>query len=113
MKIKNILSILLGLLVTFSSIKAQDTVRLSLPDIFKEVDKSYPLLRVYQNRISSIRALAEGARSWMPPTLSVAIDKFPYQLSMIKEKSPMNQAGFMFSVEQMIPNAAKLNAKRD
>ncbi|WP_276347988.1 TolC family protein [Daejeonella sp. JGW-45] len=110
---KPILSILLSLVLTVSSIKAQDTVRLSLPEIFKEVDKSYPLLRVYQNRINSIRALAEGAKSWMPPTLSVAIDKFPYQLSMIREKSPMNQAGFMFSAQQMIPNAAKLNAKRD
>ena len=110
---KPILSILLSLVLTVSSIKAQDTVRLSLPEIFKEVDKSYPLLRVYQNRINSIRALAEGAKSWMPPTLSVALDKFPYQLSMIREKSPMNQAGFMFSAQQMIPNAAKLNAKRD
>lgn len=113
MKTKTIVSIFISLLVTVSSIKAQDTVRLSLPDIFKEVDKSYPLLQLYKNRISSIRALAEGARSWMPPTLSVAIDKFPYRLGMISEKSPMNEAGFMFSVEQMIPNAAKLNAKRD
>ncbi|SDL87970.1 Outer membrane protein TolC [Daejeonella rubra] len=113
MKVKTIIALFLNLLVTGSTIKAQDTVALSLPNIFKEVDESYPLLRVYQNRISSIRALAEGARSWMPPTVSVAIDKFPYQLSMIREKSAMNQAGIMFSAQQMIPNAAKLNAKRD
>lgn len=113
MKKKIIISLFLSLMVTLSFVKAQDTVRLSLPDIYKEVDKSYPLLQLYQNRISSIRALAEGARSWMPPTLSVSIDKFPYQLGMIREKSPMNQAGFMFSAQQMIPNAAKLNAKRD
>ena len=74
MKIKTIISIFLSLLVTVSSIKAQDTVRLSLPDIFREVDKSYPLLRVYQNRISSIRALAEvpgvGCRQLFPSQLT-------------------------------------------
>jgi len=32
---------------------------------------------------------------------------------MIKEKTPDNQAGIMLSVQQMITNPAKLNAKRD
>ncbi len=113
MIIKKIIPILLGLLVITISSTAQDTARLSLPDVFSGIDQSYPLLRLYQNRINSIKALAEGAKSWMPPTVSVAIDKFPYQLGMIKENSPMNQAGIMFSVEQMIPNPSKLNAKRE
>ncbi|MEJ5962989.1 TolC family protein [Pedobacter immunditicola] len=110
---KKITSILFGLLLIASSTTAQDTARLSLPDVFKEIDKSYPFLRLYENRISSIKALADGAKSWMPPTVSVAIDKFPYQLGMIKESSPMNQAGIMFSIEQMIPNPSKLKAKRE
>ena len=39
---------------------------------------------------------------------------FPYNLSMVNEKNdPMNQAGIAFSIEQMIPNQTKLNAKRD
>ena len=113
MSMKKIIPILFGLLVIASSTTAQDVVRLSLPDVLSEIDKSYPLLRLYQNRINGIKALAEGAKSWMPPTVSLAIDKFPYQLGMIKENSPMNQAGIMFSVEQMIPNSSKLNAKRD
>jgi len=113
MILKKITSVLLGLLVITSSALGQDTASLSLPDVFSEIDQSYPLLRLYQNRIKSIKALAEGAKSWMPPTVSLAIDKFPYQLGMIKENSPMNQAGLMFSVEQMIPNPSKLNAKRD
>jgi len=105
--------ILLGLFVLTSSSTAQDTVRLSLSEVFSGIDQSYPLLRIYQNRVSSIKALAEGAKSWMPPTISLAMDKFPYQLGMIKENSPMNQAGIMFSVGQMIPNPSKLNAKRE
>lgn len=113
MIMKKIITILFGLLVIICSSIAQDTTRLSLPEVFDRIDKSYPLLHLYQNRINSIKALAEGAKSWMPPTVSVAIDKFPYQLEMIKENSPMNQAGIMLSVEQMIPNPQKLNAKRD
>ncbi len=113
MILKKIMPIVIGLLMIAGSITAQDTVRLSLPEVFSGIDQSYPLLRLYQNRINSIKALAEGAKSWMPPTVSLAMDKFPYQLGMIKEKTPMNQAGIMFSVEQMIPNPSKLNAKRD
>jgi cobalt-zinc-cadmium efflux system outer membrane protein len=54
-----------------------------------------------------------AAKSWMPPTFSTGIMRFPYNLSMLKEKNdPMNQAGVAFSLEQMIPNQSKLNAKK-
>lgn len=92
---------------------ARDTVRLSLQDIFNRIDESWPRLQSYQSRANSIRALAEGARAWMPPTVSVALDRFPYRLSMINEMIPDNQAGLMVSVQQMIPNPARLRAKRN
>jgi hypothetical protein len=39
--------------------------------------------------------------------------RFPYNFSMFNEKNdPMNQAGIAFSLEQMIPNQSKLNAKK-
>lgn len=39
--------------------------------------------------------------------------RFPYNVTMIKDKNdPMNQAGIAFSLEQMIPNQSKLNAKK-
>jgi cobalt-zinc-cadmium efflux system outer membrane protein len=69
---------------------------------------------MYDSKIKSIQAQAEGAKSWMPPTASFGLDRFPYDFAMLNSKEdPMNQAGLMFSVEQMIPNNAKLNAKRN
>lgn len=104
---------LMLLLVTQQSLCAQDTMRLGLKDVFAVIDKNYPQLQYYTSKISSIRAMAEGAKAWMPPTVAVALDRFPYRLSMLKEQSADNQAGIMVSFQQMIPNAAKLNAKRD
>lgn len=92
---------------------AQDTIRLSMQEVFDTIDKTYPQLQFYESKIGSIRSLVEGAKAWMPPTVALALDRFPYRLSLIKEMTPDNQAGFMLSVQQMIPNSAKLNAKRD
>jgi outer membrane protein TolC len=92
---------------------AQDT-RISLKDVSDTIDKAYPQLQLYDSKIKSIRSLVEGAKAWMPPTVSVALDRFPYQLEMIKLKEdPMNQAGVMVSVQQMIPNPYKLNTKKE
>jgi len=112
MKRKFIISFVI-LQLFFSVLNAQDTARLTIQNIFAEIDKTYPQLQFYESKISSIRSLVEGARAWMPPTVALALDRFPYQFSMIKEKTPDNQAGIMLSVQQMIPNSAKLNAKRD
>ena len=112
MKVKRIILfvILQSYLLTANS---QDTVRFTLQHIFTEIDTAYPQLQYYESKIGAVRSLAEGARAWMPPTVSLALDRFPYQLPMIKEKTPDNQAGIMLSVQQMITNPAKLNAKRD
>ena len=107
----NILTVILGLL--FITVNGQDTIQLSVQNVFTEIDRAYPQLQYYESKISSIRSLVEGAKAWMPPTVALALDRFPYQFSMIKEKTPDNQAGIMLSVQQMIPNPTKLNAKRD
>lgn len=112
MKRKFVISLTI-LQLFFLAANAQDTARLSLQNIFTEIDKSWPQLRFYESKINSIRALAAGARAWMPPTVSVALDRFPYRLSMIKEMIPDNQAGMMFSLQQMIANPARLNSKRN
>ena len=96
-----------------ADVTAQDTARLGMQDVFTAIDKSYPLLQLYESKIASIRSLVEGAKAWMPPTVAFAFDRFPYRLSLIKEMTPDNQAGLMLSVQQMIPNPAKLNAKKD
>lgn len=95
-------------------IHAQDTTSLSLEKLLQQVETNYPTILQYQQNIQSWQAKAEGAKSWMPPTFSTGFMRFPYNLTMVNDKNdPMNQAGIAFSIEQMIPNQSKLNAKKD
>jgi len=95
-------------------IQAQDSAYISLNKLLKQVETNYPSIIQYQYSIQALQAKTEGAKSWMPPTFSAGIMRFPYNLMMLNEKNdPMNQAGLAFSVEQMIPNRSKLNAKMD
>jgi outer membrane protein, heavy metal efflux system len=92
---------------------AQDTSHVSLENLLQRVEANYPSLRQYQYNIQAIQARAEGATAWMPPSLSTGLMRFPYNLSMLREKNdPMNQSGIAFSLEQMIPNKRKQNANR-
>lgn len=101
------------LLICLHQIQAQDTTHISLKKLLQQVETNYPSIIQYQYNIQSIQAKADGAKSWMPPTFSTGIMRFPYNFSMISEKNdPMNQAGIAFSLEQMIPNTSKLNAKK-
>lgn len=93
-------------------LRAQDTSLITLTELLRRVETNYPSILQYQQNISAITSRAEGADSWMPPTFSAGVMRFPYDLSMIREKNnPMNQAGVALSIEQMIPNSAKLRAK--
>lgn len=103
---------ILGLVIF--NIYAQDTTRISLDTLLQRIETNYPAILQYQQNMQSWQAKAQGAKSWMPPTFSTGVMNFPYNLSMVKEKNdPMNWAGIAFSIEQMIPNQTKLNAKRD
>lgn len=109
---KNIITVF-SFVFVLHSIQAQDTTHISLDKLLQQVETNYPSIIQYQYNIQSIQAKADGAKSWMPPTFSTGIMRFPYNFSMINEKNnPMNQAGVAFSLEQMIPNASKLNAKK-
>lgn len=100
-------------MLSLHQIHAQDTTFISLDKLLQQIETNYPSIIQYQYNIQSIQAKADGAKSWMPPTFSTGIMRFPYNFSMISEKNnPMNQAGVAFSLEQMIPNQSKLNAKK-
>ena len=103
----------IALLVCLHQIQAQDTTHISLKKLLQQVETNYPSIIQYQYNIQSLQSKADRAKAWMPPTFSTGIMRFPYNFSMLKEKNdPMNQAGIAFSLEQMIPNTSKLNAKK-
>ena len=100
--------------LTLLQLNAQDTSHITLEKLLQQVETNYPAILQYQQNIQSWQSKAEGAKAWMPPTFSTGIMRFPYNLMMVNEKNnPMNQAGLAFSLEQMIPNPSKLNAKKD
>ena len=106
------LTLAASLLVLSMELKAQDTGHLSLSAIYQRIETSYPEILSYANKILSLQERAKGAKAWMAPTFSVGLDQFPYMVSKAKEKGPENQAALMFTLEQMIPNPAKLNARQ-
>lgn len=93
-------------------IHAQSPV-LKLVQITDSIEKNYPEIIKYESKVKSIQAKVEGAKAWMPPTLSAGPEQFFYNPEMLKDKSEMNRAGITLSVEQMIPNNKKLNAKKN
>lgn len=109
-RVSLILAVLVLVQLAFVNAHAQDTVKLRLNDVLTRMDTSYPVLLSYHSKLQAVNASANASQSWMPPTISVGVDRFSYQPSMWMEESPMNQSGFMISAEQMIPNSAKLNA---
>jgi outer membrane protein TolC len=102
---------ILSFLVCISFLNAQNT-SLTLVQVIDSVGKNYPEVRKYDFKIQSLQAEAEGSKAWMPPTASFGLSRFPYNPMMLKDTGPMNQAGLMFTVEQMIPNSGKQNAKQ-
>jgi outer membrane protein TolC len=111
---KKRIALIIYLCLALLHAQAQDITRISLDTLLQRIETNYPAILQYQQNMQSWQAKAQGAKSWMPPTFSTGVMNFPYNLSMVKEKNdPMNWAGIAFSIEQMIPNQTKLNAKRD
>ena len=88
-------------------------IQLTLAQITDSVEKKYPEIIKYETKIQSVQAKVEGAKAWMPPTISVGPDQVFYNPSLLQDKSDMNRAGITLSLEQMIPNNSKLNAKKN
>ena len=89
-----------------------DTLHVTIEEVFARIDTAFPKLAYYDAANNSLEAQSAAVRSWMPPTISVSLDRFPYQPSMLEVTGPENQAGIMISAQQMIPNPAKLDARQ-
>jgi outer membrane protein TolC len=95
------------------TVNTGDTIQLSLNVILSRVEQEYPSLKQFDERIKAIEQRVAGATAWMAPMFSVSPSNFAYRTSMWKEKSPMNQAGIMFSLTQNIPNPSRLKAQKN
>ena len=84
---------------------------ISLDSVLLLIDKQNPMLQEYDNKVKALNTYAEGAKSWMAPMLGAGTFMTPYPGQMIMEEG--DKGAVMFSVEQEIPNPAKLNANKN
>ena len=99
--------IVLILLITFSS-SAQV---ITLDSVLSAINKKNPMLQEYDNKVKALNTYTEGAKSWMAPMVGAGTFMTPYPGQMLMDER--DKGSFMVSVEQNIPNPAKLNANKN
>jgi outer membrane protein TolC len=84
---------------------------LTLDSILVIIDRNNPMLEEYDNRVQALNAYSAGAKSWMAPMVGAGTFMTPYGNQMLMDDR--DKGAWMFSIEQEIPNPAKLNANRN
>lgn len=84
---------------------------ISLDSVLLLIDRQNPMLQEYDNKVKATNAYAEGAGSWMAPMAGAGTFMTPYPGQMLMEER--DKGSVMFSVEQEIPNPARLNANKN
>ena len=100
-----LVALLLPALTTIASAQV-----VSLDSILNMIDRNNPMLEEYENKAKAFDAYAAGAKSWMAPMVGAGTFMTPYPNQMLMEEG--DKGAWMFSIEQEIPNPAKLKAKR-
>ena len=112
-RIKNqesgILRQLLVFFVTIFSFSANAQV-ISLDSVLSTIDRQNPMLQEYDNKVKALNSYTEGAKSWMAPMIGVGTFMTPYPGQLIMDER--DKGAVMVSVEQNIPNPARLNANK-
>ena len=99
------------LFFSFSVMTAQ---KLTLEEVLNTIKTNNPQLKMYDSEIQSMDAATKGARAWMPPQVETGFYMVPYNTKMWKadQMSP-GMGSYMVGIQQMIPNASKLNANEN
>jgi cobalt-zinc-cadmium efflux system outer membrane protein len=97
----------LGLLL---SIQMQAQV-VTLDSVMARIDRKNPMLQEYDNKVRALNEYSAGAKSWMAPMVGAGTFMTPYGNQMLMDER--DKGSWMFSVEQEIPNPAKLNANKN
>ncbi len=80
---------------------------LPLDSVLKLVDERNPMLQEFDNRVKAQQAYTAGAKGWMAPMIGAGTFMTPYPGQNPEEAS---KGSMMISVEQNIPNPARLSA---
>lgn len=84
---------------------------LALDSVLSIIDRNNPMLQEYDYKVRALDEYSEGATSWMAPMVGAGTFMTPYPNQMLMEEG--DKGAWMFSVEQEIPNPAKLKANKN
>lgn len=84
---------------------------LSLDSVLTVIDRNNPMLQEYNNKVRAMDEYSAGAKSWMAPMVGFGTFMTPYPNQMLMDER--DKGSWMFTLEQEIPNPAKLNANRN
>ncbi len=84
---------------------------MTLDTVLYRINKQNPMLQEYDAKVKALNAYTEGARSWMAPMVGAGTFMTPYPGQTVMEER--DRGSVMFSIEQEIPNPAKLNANKN
>jgi len=80
---------------------------MSLDTVLRRVEQRNPMLQEYDQRAKAQDAYTAGAKGWMAPMVGAGTFMTPYPGQTVEEAS---KGSLMITVEQSIPNPAKLAA---
>ncbi|HEX8059468.1 MAG TPA: TolC family protein, partial [Cyclobacteriaceae bacterium] len=83
---------------------------MTLDSVLFLIDKQNPMLQENENKIKAQQAYVAGAKSWMAPMVGAGTFMTPYPKQVLMDER--DKGSVMFSIEQQIPNPAKLNANQ-
>ncbi len=83
----------------------------TLDSVLQVIDTRNPMLQEYDNKAKASNEYSKGAKSWMAPMVGGGTFMTPYANQMLMDER--DKGSWMFSVEQEIPNPAKLNANKN
>lgn len=84
---------------------------LTLDSVLAAIDRNNPMLQEYDNKVKALNEYTAGAKSWMAPMVGAGTFMTPYANQMLMDER--DKGAWMFSLEQEIPNPAKLSANRN
>lgn len=84
---------------------------ISLDSVLRTIDQRNLMLQEYDSKVKALNTYSEGATSWMAPMVGAGTFMTPYPNQMLMEER--DKGSVMFSIEQSIPNPAKLNASKN
>jgi outer membrane protein, heavy metal efflux system len=102
--------ILITVAVSPFVVVGQDKPVLTLDSILHRIDKNNVLLQSYALRAEGYKHSAEAATAWMPPMAGIGTFMTPYPFQKLMESR--DRGAVMLRLEQEIPNASRLNAKK-